>query len=52
MLHLLWLIPGLPLLSFLALTLEGGRMRDRTIAYVGVVPAGLAASSWSLYCNW
>ena len=43
MLHLLWLIPGLPLLSFLALTLEGGRMRDRTIAYVGAVPAGLAA---------
>ena len=44
MLHLLWLVPGLPLLSFLALALGGGRMHDRTIAYVGVVPAGLAAA--------
>jgi NADH-quinone oxidoreductase subunit L len=43
MLHLLWVIPGLPLLSFLILALGGGRLSDRAIAYVGSAMAGLAA---------
>ena len=43
MLHLLWAIPGLPLLSFLVLALGSGRLSDRAVAYVGTVLTGLAA---------
>jgi NADH-quinone oxidoreductase subunit L len=43
MLHLLWLIPLLPILGFLCLALAGGRLGGRALAVAGVVPGGAAA---------
>ena len=43
MLHLLWLIPLLPILGFLLLALAGGRLSSRALAAAGVAPTGAAA---------
>ncbi len=43
MLSVIWLIPLLPLLSFVLLALGGGRMGRRAIALAGTVPAAGAA---------
>lgn len=42
MLQLLWLVPVLPLLGFVILTLAGGALARRGIAWVGTVSVGLA----------
>jgi NADH-quinone oxidoreductase subunit L len=42
MLHLLWLIPVLPLLGFSILALAGGALGHRGIAWVGTASVGLA----------
>ena len=54
MLHLLWLIPILPLAGFLLLMLFGRRLPRRVVAVVGVVPTGLArcSPSWSAPGYW
>ena len=44
MMHLLWIIPALPLLSFLVLAFAGGRLSARTISYVGTASVGIAAA--------
>jgi NADH-quinone oxidoreductase subunit L len=43
MLQLLWLIPALPTIGFLLLTLLGERLSRRQIAWVGVGSVGMAA---------
>ncbi len=43
MLDLLWLIPALPLLGFLALTLAGSRLSRTEVAWVGCGSVGLSA---------
>ncbi|MDF0667199.1 MAG: NADH-quinone oxidoreductase subunit L [Nitrospira sp.] len=42
MLDLLWLVPTLPLLGFLALTVAGGWFSRKTIALIGVGSVGLS----------
>ena len=42
MLDLLWLVPALPLLGFLALAVAGGWFSRRTIALIGVGSVGLS----------
>ncbi len=44
MLHVLWIVPALPLLSFVVLSLVGGRLSARTVSYVGTALAGMAAA--------
>jgi NADH-quinone oxidoreductase subunit L len=44
MMHLLWMVPALPLFSFLVLALAGGRLSARTVSYVGTAFAGVAAA--------
>jgi NADH-quinone oxidoreductase subunit L len=43
MLHVLWLIPLLPVLAFVVLAVAGGRMGRRALAAIGVVPVACAA---------
>jgi len=43
MLHQLWLIPVLPLVGFVLLALTAGRLRERSIAWIGAGSVGLAA---------
>ncbi len=43
MLHVLWLIPLLPILGFLCLALIGGRLSNRVLAVAGAAPTGAAA---------
>ncbi|HYX09240.1 MAG TPA: NADH-quinone oxidoreductase subunit L [Bacteroidales bacterium] len=43
MLHLLWLIPALPLAGFLILSLLGARMNKKLIAYIGAGSIGISA---------
>src|SRR3990170_220940 len=44
MLHVLWLIPFLPLIGFVTLALGGGRMGRRALTLVGVAPTAAAAA--------
>jgi NADH-quinone oxidoreductase subunit L len=43
MLHVLWLIPLLPILGFLYLVLFGSRLSNRALAVAGAAPTGAAA---------
>ena len=43
MLELLWLVPALPLVGFLALFITEGRLPDRAVAAIGAGSVGLAA---------
>ncbi|MFP5405330.1 MAG: NADH-quinone oxidoreductase subunit L, partial [Gammaproteobacteria bacterium] len=43
MLHLLWLVPALPLAGFLALAVSTGRLGRGAIAAIGTGSVGLAA---------
>ena len=45
MLHLLWLIPALPILGFLILALAGSRLSRHSQSLVGVGSVGGAAVS-------
>jgi NADH-quinone oxidoreductase subunit L len=43
MLHALWLIPALPLLGATILMISGGRLPQRAVAVIGVVPVAISA---------
>jgi NADH-quinone oxidoreductase subunit L len=43
MLHVLWLIPLLPVVGFVVLALGGGRLGSRAQAVIGAAPVGAAA---------
>ncbi|MFH0823035.1 MAG: NADH-quinone oxidoreductase subunit L, partial [Pseudomonadota bacterium] len=43
MVRLLWLIPALPLLSFLLLAVRGSRLPRKAVAYMGVGSTGISA---------
>ena len=48
MISLLWLIPALPLMGFLALALFGGRLTRQQVAWVGCGSVGTAAFTTAL----